>query len=231
MPPIEELEATTGGGQEEGGRRGDRANAGYLRRRTSSDIGARTTIWQQPEALSAEHTDDEEDGPTTGAASGSSRQIPQDEEESIANPESQGLLSGRDERKSLKSRADIDPSKIDISGRRLFEQLDFYLIFGVMTLVSGAGLLLINNVGTITKTLWDFNHRDNPVLVAALNSKRSLSFDELKLSAKSSVQQMQARQVSVISLCNASGESLLGYCPMCWSTKPLPQRTVFGSSS
>ncbi|CDW94464.1 hypothetical protein, partial [Sporisorium scitamineum] len=209
-----------------------RTSSGYLRHRTSSDIGARATIWQQPEALSAEATDDESDThdrlhPHANGAAESSRNTAvaasSDEIEATGNidPESQGLLSGRDESKRT-SRADIDPSQIDISGRRLFQQVDFYLIFFVMTLVSGAGLLLINNVGTITKTLWDYNHRDNPVLVAADNAdllfKRApvdiavsaSDFETLKRDAKAAVQHLQAQQVSAISLCNFSGRIIIG---------------------
>lgn len=205
----------------------------YSRRRTSSDIGARATIWQQPEALSAEATDDDDESAVDGGhdhldpnaitAEGShnlARGRAEDAEG--VDPESQGLLSGRNESKSRRDRKEVDPAHIDISGRRLFQQIDFYLIFAVMTLVSGAGLLLINNVGTITKTLWDYNHRDNPVLVAADNtdmlertaaltvSTAQAQFETLKLSAKQSVQQMQAKQVSAISLCNFSGRIVIG---------------------
>ncbi|TKY90442.1 hypothetical protein EX895_000440 [Sporisorium graminicola] len=207
------------------------ASSGYLRRRTSSDIGARATIWQQPEALSAEATDDESDAndrlhPRFNGTAESSRNptatsavASSDEIDTISNldPESQGLLSGRDRSKRT-LHADINPSHIDISGRRLFKQIDFYLIFLVMTLVSGAGLLLINNVGTITKTLWDYNHRDNPLLVAADNAdlllRRSdvtaFEFETLRRDAKAAVQHLQAQQVSAISLCNFSGRIIIG---------------------
>lgn len=212
VPPTEHLE----GEREEAARRsGQDSSLRYLRRRTSSDIEARATIWQEPEVEDA--TDDESE--QTPEASHTARETAVDEErrgEVEVDPESQGLLSGIDESKRG-VRAEIDPHQIDISGRRLFKQIDFYLIFGVMTLVSGAGLLLINNVGTITKTLWDYNHRDQPLLVAADNSDllrpRSTTnseFISMKLSAKSSVQQMQARQVSAISLCNFSGRIIIG---------------------
>ncbi|KIS71737.1 uncharacterized protein UMAG_10046 [Mycosarcoma maydis] len=243
IPPIE-----VGDGERarDGVRSAERAGSTqYLRRRTSSDIGARATIWQSPEALSADVTDDEADEqePTYSNArlgvAGTSRNAGaayQDGTSAMASeaaqdmdPESQGLLTGRDESKRGSSRAEIDPSHIDISGRRLFQQVDFFLIFFVMTLVSGAGLLLINNVGTITKTLWDFDHRNDPVLVAAdnadvirrtlaSNSTRTtasqlqspLQFEAFKLSAKSSVQQLQAKQVSTISVCNFGGRIFIG---------------------
>ncbi|SJX60215.1 uncharacterized protein SRS1_11520 [Sporisorium reilianum f. sp. reilianum] len=226
IPPIE-----AAGEREQANAPRSSSSSRYLRRRTSSDIGARATIWQQPEALSAEATDDEDDAHTAAAtaqngSAGSSRTpntaaASTDEIDANGNidPESQGLLSGRDESKRI-SRADVDPSQIDISGRRLFQQVDFYLIFAVMTLVSGAGLLLINNVGTITKTLWDYNHRDNPVLVAADNANLLLrrdgaavsasEFEAFKRDAKAAVQHLQAQQVSAISLCNFSGRIIIG---------------------
>ncbi|SNX81493.1 uncharacterized protein MEPE_00198 [Melanopsichium pennsylvanicum] len=219
IPPIDAIEV----GQVETATRG---NGNYRRRRASSEISARATVWHQPEALSNDPTDDEEDeeeerlDPRSGAHASSSRT--QDDTETNIS-ESQGLLTGRDESKRSKIRTEVDPAHIDISGRRLFKQIDFYLIFLVMTLVSGAGLLLINNVGTITKTLWDYNHRNAPLMVAADNTdlllRRSggfkatvsaVEFDAMKLSAKQSVQQMQAKQVSAISLCNFSGRILIG---------------------
>ncbi len=220
IPPIEDPEER----EHDDAPRAGRTATGYLRRRTSSDIGARATIWQQPEALSGEPTDDEAEPQREGLhprsahrTAGSSRNASSTDDEADIDPESQGLLTGRDESKRG-ANVEVDPSQIDISGRRLFQQIDFYLIFAVMTLVSGAGLLLINNVGTITKTLWDFNHRDNPALVAADNADllarnaipSTAEFSALKMSAKSSVQQLQAKQVSAISLCNFSGRIIIG---------------------
>ncbi|GAC96745.1 hypothetical protein PHSY_004329 [Pseudozyma hubeiensis SY62] len=219
IPPIEE-----DGDRGNPGRTGE----GYVRRRTSSEIGAQASLWHRPQVVSGDANDDEADEPhiaPRSVAASSSNGTNANDEEAVAademDPESQGLLTGRDESKRDPKR-DIDPSQINISGRKLFEQVDFYLIFLVMTLVSGAGLLLINNVGTITKTLWDYNHRDNPVLVAADNSDllsrspanngtvAATAFESFKLSAKSSVQQLQAKQVSVISLCNFSGRIIIG---------------------
>lgn len=230
IPPIESSD------EREGAPRAARAHGGgggHLRRRTSSDIGARATIWQEPEALSADPTDDEqEDQEASHLRPHSSAALPSSSCDTTAavhsdneniDPESQGLLSGRDESKRTSARGgvEIDPAHIDISGRRLFTQIDFYLIFFVVTLVSGAGLLLINNVGTITKTLWDYNHRQQPLWVAAdnfdlflLHRRRSTNstadFESMKLTAKQNVQQLQAQQVSTISLCNFSGRIIIG---------------------
>lgn len=201
------------------GRRRSIGSPGYARQRSSSDIGSRATIWDRPESLSAEASDDESEQLRRDVASGSrSRAAPSEADPSDElDPESQGLLTGRNETKNRTVR-EVRPEVIDISGRELFKQVDFYLIFSVMTLVSGAGLLLINNVGTITKTLWDYNHRnDTTLLAASLMSPRSHTqiasleqLEALKLSARASVQQLQARQVSAISLCNASGRIIIG---------------------
>lgn len=201
------------------GRRRSFGSPGYSRQRSSSDIGSRATIWDRPESLSAEASDDESEIPRQDLASGSRSRAPLSDTQASEelDPESQGLLTGRNESKN-RSAKDTRPEVIDISGRELFKQVDFYLIFSVMTLVSGAGLLLINNVGTITKTLWDYNHRNDTMLLAAsLLSPRDNAqavpweqVDALKLSAKASVQQLQARQVSAISLCNASGRIIIG---------------------
>jgi len=48
---------------------------------------------------------------------------------------------------------------VDITGRKLVRNPDFILLFLIMTAVSGSGLLLINNCGTITRTLYDYNKR------------------------------------------------------------------------
>ncbi|PWZ02829.1 MFS general substrate transporter [Testicularia cyperi] len=218
---------------------------GYLRRRTSSDIRARATIWDHPESLSAEQSDDEDESRRNVAGGSQSRATAIAHRHTLAqeadgnaddgvDPEARGLLTGRDESKSRHSSSagkQVSPETTDISGRELFKQLDFFLIFFLMTLVSGAGLLLINNVGTITKTLWDYNHRNDTTLLAATLIPRSSLVDmagapaamvgpatastesqmqTLKLSAKSSVQQLQAHQVSAISLCNCAGRILIG---------------------
>lgn len=103
------------------------------------------------------------------------------------------------------------------------------MIFSLFSFpVSGAGLLLINNVGTITRTLYDYNkaHRqivprsDLAALEQAMSAIKSLgtsaalaardAFGELKLDERAEVQQMQAHQVAIISVGNASGRIIIG---------------------
>ena len=199
----------------------------YRRKRTSSDIGARTSIWDEPEALSAETSDQE--GEDDLLASQSSRRASgpirvRNENETArmdeeADPENEALLAGTNGSKPSPTN-EASPHHIDISGKKLFKELDFALLFGLMGLVSGAGLLLINNVGTITQTLWDYNHRNQPTLLSDALSTFSLealgddlnqsSVSALQQSAKAAVQKLQAQQVSAISLCNASGRIIIG---------------------
>lgn len=97
----------------------------------------------------------------------------------------------------------------DISGFALLRQPDFLLLFSLMSFVSGAGLLLINNVGTIAGTLFDYNQR-----LAHGNAARSAAqaISVLGKAAKHRLQQNQALQVSLISVGNASGRILIGTC-------------------
>lgn len=97
----------------------------------------------------------------------------------------------------------------NVTGLQLLYEVDFYLLFVIVGLVSGAGLLLINNVGTITQTLWESNARKATdswveawVLAGAKKSR--------KHAEKLAMQRIQSLQVSCISLGNASGRILIG---------------------
>ncbi|EPQ32198.1 uncharacterized protein PFL1_00395 [Pseudozyma flocculosa PF-1] len=208
---------------------------GYTRRRTSSEIGARTAIWDETPSIDSGCSDDECDdrvGPSGSSADGRNDRLrpradddlrhhdESDNEGAAPISERQSLLPGRPEAKAIQAE-EAPAGQIDISGKKLFKQIDFLLLFCVMALVSGAGLLLINNVGTITKTLWDYNHRDTPELLsgrsdgllhpeAMVAATTAEYLEALKMSAKASVQKLQAQQVSAISLCNASGRIIIG---------------------
>lgn len=96
-----------------------------------------------------------------------------------------------------------DPSAHDDqpSGVALLTNLDFMLLFVLLGLISGSGLVLINNVGVITNALWDYNKRVNRVPVG-LNAL---------VSRGNKLQQVQATQVSLISIGNASGRIIIGF--------------------
>lgn len=86
-----------------------------------------------------------------------------------------------------------------------------------MALVSGAGLLLINNVGSITRTLYEFNkshdgkhHHHIPNSSPVIRFQAEDEFSDMFKDEKAEVQQLQAHQVSVISLGNASGRIVAG---------------------
>mgnify|MGYP001035657106 CR=1 FL=1 len=104
----------------------------------------------------------------------------------------------------------------DVTGWSLLYEPDFFLLFIILGLISGAGLLLINNVGTITQVLWTFNHQKHPKIQDALTSSWLNQVSGLaaliKKEKKSEkiVQRIQALQVSSISLGNASGRIGIG---------------------
>ncbi|KZP07252.1 MFS general substrate transporter [Athelia psychrophila] len=77
----------------------------------------------------------------------------------------------------------------DISGKQLLVSLDFWIIVVIMSLLSGTGIMYINNVGSISQALFA---RGNP------------NYDEAIAA------QWQATQVSLISITNFTGRVLIG---------------------
>lgn len=89
----------------------------------------------------------------------------------------------------------------EVSGTALLKNTDFLLLFSLLGLISGAGLVLINNVGVITHALWDYNHRKNAGRTAGILLKKSAE----------QLQHVQAAQVSLISLANAFSRINTGF--------------------
>ncbi|CAE7230296.1 unnamed protein product [Rhizoctonia solani] len=87
---------------------------------------------------------------------------------------------------NLKHTDGDDPN---IHGTALFKTIDFWVVFGVLSLLAGTGLMYINNVGLIVQALLAAG---NPDWDRADGSER------------------QAAQVSIISLANAAGRLLIG---------------------
>ena len=87
------------------------------------------------------------------------------------------------------------------SGVMLLTNLDFMMLFVLLGLISGSGLVLINNVGVITNALWDYNRRMQHVFLGLNALKRK----------GNALQQVQATQVSLISIGNASGRIIIGF--------------------
>ncbi|EUC66581.1 MFS general substrate transporter [Rhizoctonia solani AG-3 Rhs1AP] len=83
-----------------------------------------------------------------------------------------------------------DGDDLDIHGSALFKTLDFWVVFGVLSLLAGTGLMYINNVGLIVQALLAAG---NPEWDRADGGER------------------QAAQVSIISLANAAGRLLIGF--------------------
>lgn len=169
------------------------------RRRTSSDLSASAFVVSDDEG---EHREDDAE-------------------------ERRQLLS-RDEggqRKPHRSHAAVEET--DITGWKLLAHHDFQFLFLIMCLISGSGLLLINNVGTITRTLWDYNHAQPEPLDEGVSTRWWTRAAKATLEAvahnavgkqhehhphpNAAIQQEQAHQVSAISLGNASGRLAVGF--------------------
>lgn len=77
----------------------------------------------------------------------------------------------------------------NVYGKRLWKSGDFWLLFSILSVLSGTGLMYINNVGSMSQALYGYN---NP------------HYDEAKAS------QWQSTQVSSISLMNFTGRIFIG---------------------
>ncbi|KAF9062602.1 major facilitator superfamily domain-containing protein [Rhodocollybia butyracea] len=75
-------------------------------------------------------------------------------------------------------------------GRKLFASVDFWILFCNFALVSGVGLMYVNNVGSIAQVLYIHEHPSN--------------YNKIEIS------KWQATQVSTISLVSFSGRILIG---------------------
>ncbi|KAG2014193.1 hypothetical protein CC2G_011035 [Coprinopsis cinerea AmutBmut pab1-1] len=92
---------------------------------------------------------------------------------------------------------DLSPN---VHGYKLWKSLDFYLLFWSLSLLSGTGLMYINNVGSMSQALYAFK---NP------------SYDRVEAA------KWQAMQVSAISVMNCLGRIFIGivsdFCKNRWS--------------
>ncbi|KAH7916644.1 major facilitator superfamily domain-containing protein [Hygrophoropsis aurantiaca] len=93
------------------------------------------------------------------------------------------------QRRSFSSAARLLDVSPNIHGKRLWMTPDFYVIFAIMSLLSGTGIMYINNVGSISQALY---------------AKGNPSYDEIEAS------RWQATQVSIISIGNCAGRILIG---------------------
>jgi hypothetical protein len=77
----------------------------------------------------------------------------------------------------------------DVPGRELWRHLDFWILFGIIGLLAGTGIMYINNVGAVTQAL-------------ALAGRTVLGPKEAA--------QAQATQVSTVSVGNCLGRIVIG---------------------
>ncbi|KAJ7250422.1 major facilitator superfamily domain-containing protein [Mycena rebaudengoi] len=95
----------------------------------------------------------------------------------------------RHNRSLSRSRKEAALDGPNIHGRALFANPDFWLLFAILSLLSGTGLMYINNVGSMSQALLA---KDNP------------TYDEVEAS------RLQSTQVSTLSFMNFSGRILIG---------------------
>lgn len=94
----------------------------------------------------------------------------------------------------------------NVTGWALARNVDFLLLFTILGLVSGSGLLLINNVGTITHVLYEYARQQRKQASALTQVLQLL----IKGGKEHEIQRIQALQVSCISLGNALGRIVIG---------------------
>lgn len=197
----------------------------YTRRRTTSEVSAMP--WSGVSAASATGSSSESDEETSAA--------PAHDVEAVGGygavgdrPAGHALPASHTAHTLPRGEHLPPPQALDISGWNLLRDYDFWLLFALMAIVSGAGLLLINNVGTITRTLYrsGLKHPKAQVLRAETETDWAVplaedavaaltgAFVPLNKSRKSKraaeVHRLQAQQVSAISLGNAIGRIAIG---------------------
>lgn len=125
------------------GEQGERRVAvkpGYVRRRTSSEIGGRAWSYAGQEEDDDEETPIESDADEIGSV-GRRGQVPE---------ERQGLLQDSNGQESTTRAAREESGKkkkekvVDVTGWKLVKTLDFLILFLIMTMISGTGLVVIN---------------------------------------------------------------------------------------
>lgn len=110
----------------------------YVRRRTSSEIGGRAWSYAGANEQDAEATPSDSEADEVG---GSGRQQTQQEERRglLQEQQSPQLEHGSGAGKKKK-----DKTVLDITGWKLVKSIDFIILFLIMTMISGTGLLVIN---------------------------------------------------------------------------------------
>ncbi|KAF4600466.1 MFS transporter superfamily protein [Pleurotus pulmonarius] len=92
-------------------------------------------------------------------------------------------------RRSLSSHKEHVEGPPNIHGFGLWKRGDFWLLFSMLSMLSGTGLMYINNVGVMSQALYAYNNT---------------AYDDVK------AQKWQAVQVSTISITNFAGRIIIG---------------------
>ncbi|PPR04909.1 hypothetical protein CVT24_007153 [Panaeolus cyanescens] len=120
---------------------------------------------------------------------------PHIQHEQVELTERPGHNSSTRHRSLSRGAAIVHDTLPNVYGRKLWRSSDFWLLFSILSMLSGTGLMYINNVGSMSQALYAFNNPD---------------YDEVTAAG------WQATQVSAISLMNFLGRIFIGlvsdYC-------------------
>ncbi|KAL1699492.1 major facilitator superfamily domain-containing protein [Schizophyllum commune] len=90
----------------------------------------------------------------------------------------------------------------NVHGRALFTSLDFWLLFVIVSTLSGTGLMYINNVGSMAQALYAGSLAE--ARVGAGTTLQPPAYDDAAAAA------LQATQVSILSVMNCAGRIVIG---------------------
>ena len=133
----------------------------------------RTRSTDERAQISNQHTGTPQKQPTSTTIPKSSTSEIFEEDDPIANSsEDASLLSSNSttrpgtprlgENKSSEASADGLPPDLDIRGMRLLPHREFWLLFVLLGLMCGIGLMTINNIGGVAQSLWLFDDPETP---------------------------------------------------------------------
>ncbi|KAF7368354.1 NmrA domain-containing protein [Mycena venus] len=156
-----------------------------------SDHTVLTTVAAEAEATIFDHGNDSHTPLLNEAAASSPTEeyyVPDARGIELGPPRSSSAGRGRRTSHSRSKQQDVFDGP-NIYGRALWINSDFWLLFVILSLLSGTGLMYINNVGSMSQALF---------------AKGNLAYDEVEAS------RWQVTQVSTISIMNFAGRIIIG---------------------
>ncbi|EJD32332.1 hypothetical protein AURDEDRAFT_132169 [Auricularia subglabra TFB-10046 SS5] len=149
-------------------------------------------------ALMADSSSSSSSGTATPKANEAERDVQENGRDTSMShlqfPDSQRSPSRRRSRTLSKMRAHGQGEHGDVYGKALFRKTEFWIIFAIMSLLSGTGLMWLNNVGSVAQALY-----------AHANPTTFPTDEGIEATSK-----LQATNVSFTSLGNCVGRILIG---------------------